>query len=71
MVVPTSTSLLPLCSITEGTLNDPPISTSSPLETITSLFLAKVDSISKTAAALLLTTTASSAPVSLHNISLR
>ena len=42
----------------------PPISTSSPLETQTTFFDAKVLRQSKTAAALLFTTVAASAPVS-------
>ncbi len=51
--------------MTSGMRNDPPISTSSPRETATSRPLARLSSMSSTAAALLLTTSASSAPVSL------
>ena len=50
-----------------GIRNAPPISTSSPRETITSLRGASDESISSTAAALLLTTVAASAPVSSHS----
>ena len=55
--------MAPLDSMTSGTRNDPPISTSSPLDTITSFPLANVSRQIRTAAALLFTTTASSAPV--------
>ena len=47
-----------------GMRKAPPISTSSPRETTTSLPGARVDSVSSTAAALLLTMVAASAPVS-------
>src|SRR3546814_9283078 len=50
-----------------GMRKAPPISTNSPRDTTTSRRLAKPLSISKTAAALLLTTVAASAPVSSHN----
>ena len=49
--------------IISGILNDPPISTNWPRDTITSLPSANSFSDNKTAAALLLTTIASSAPV--------
>ena len=63
LVVPTSTSVAPLCPRTSGILNPPPISTASPLETITSLPEAIAASPSITAEALLLTARAASAPV--------
>ena len=63
LVVPTSRSRQPARTITSGTRNEPPISTSSPRETTTSLRIARAFSTSRTAAALLLTTTAASAPV--------
>ena len=50
--------------MTSGMRKAPPISTSSPRETITSLPRASAASVSSTAAALLLTTVAASAPVS-------
>ena len=50
--------------MTSGTRKPPPISTSSPRETITSRPAASAASVSSVAAALLLTTTAASAPVS-------
>ena len=65
-VVPTSTRVAPLCSITSGIRNFPPISTSSPLETTTSPPLARELRMSMTAAALLFTAIAASAPVSRH-----
>ena len=49
--------------ITSGKRNDPPISTNSPRETTTGLPAANPESASSTAAAQLLTTSASSAPV--------
>ena len=64
LVEPTSTRMLPLCSIISGTRKEPPISTSSPREMTTSLPLVIAPKISMTAAALLLTTRALSAPVS-------
>ncbi len=67
-VVPTSISLAPLCSMISGTRKEPPISTSSPLETITSLSFARAERQSMVAAALLLTTMAASAPVILVRI---
>ena len=63
MVVPTSLSFAPQLSIISGTRKLPPISTSSPRLTITSPPLAMAESISSTAAALLFTTIALSAPV--------
>src|SRR5579862_1606559 len=50
-----------------GTRNDPPISTSSPRDTITARPAASAASATRHAAALLLTTSASSAPVSSRN----
>ena len=50
-----------------GSLNEPPISTNSPRETITSRRRARLPSTSISAAALLLTTVAASAPVSRRN----
>ena len=64
--MPTSTNAAPLCSITSGIRNLPPISTSSPRDTTTSPPFARELKISITAAALLLTAIAASAPVSLH-----
>ncbi len=63
LVVPTSTSRAPERRMMSGMRNDPPISTSCPRETITSRPWAKAVSINSTAAALLLTTMAASAPV--------
>ena len=54
----------PARAMMSGRRNAPPISISSPRETIASRALASVFSTSSTAAALLLTTVASSAPVS-------
>ena len=54
----------PLRSMMSGMRNSPPISISSPRETMTSRPWASVSRASSTAAALLLTTSASSAPVS-------
>ena len=51
--------------------NDPPISISSPRETTISLFDASAARPSTVAAALLLQTIASSAPVSSHSIARR
>ena len=65
MVVPTSTSCAPDCSITSGTRKPPPISTLSPRLTTTCRSRASAASTSSTAAALLLTTIAASAPHSL------
>ena len=56
-------STAPLCSITSGTRNPPPISTASPRETITSLPSAKADNPRSNAEALLFTTKEASAPV--------
>ncbi len=64
LVVPTSFSFAPARLMMSGTRKAPPISTSSPRETITLRFRARVSSSSITAAALLLTTVAASAPVS-------
>jgi len=61
-VVPTSRMIAPLNAMTSGMRKEPPISTSSPLDTMTSLPLARLASTSMTAAALLFTTSASSAP---------
>ena len=55
-VVPTSRSVAPDFAMTSGMRKDPPISTSSPRETITSPPSARVFRASSTAAALLLTT---------------
>ena len=63
LVVPTSTSFAPARAITSGMRNAPPISTSSPRETNTSRWRASVFNTNSTAAALLLTTVAASAPV--------
>ncbi len=63
-VVPTSTNCAPALRITSGMRNAPPISTSSPRDTMTSRRRASVLSMSSTAAALLFTTVADSAPVS-------
>ena len=64
VVVPVSTRWVPARFMMSGSRNDPPISISSPRETIVSLPPARVLSVRSTAAALLLTTQASSAPVS-------
>ena len=56
LVVPTSRRTAFDFDITSGMRNDPPISTSSPRETMTSPPSARVFSASRTAAALLLTT---------------
>ena len=53
-----------------GIRKPPPISTASPLDTITSLFSHNANIVRNTADALLLTTNADSAPVKLHKISL-
>ena len=63
-VVPTSTSRAPDCSVTSGILKFPPISTLSPRETATSREFASAATTNNTAAALLFTTIADSAP---HN----
>ena len=63
LVVPTSSKVELLCSMISGTRKEPPISTSSPRETMSCLFFAMVPSTNMTAAALLLTTKAASAPV--------
>ena len=55
-MVPTSTSRAPARAMMSGRRNEPPISISSPRETIASLPAPKVLSTSSTAAALLLTT---------------
>ena len=60
-VVPTSTSSRPARAMISGMRNAPPISISSPRETMASRPCASVLSTSSTAAALLLTTVASSA----------
>ena len=52
-----------------GMRNEPPISTSSPRDTSASRRLASVFNVNNTAAALLLTTVAASAPVSSHRSS--
>src|SRR5712692_2666437 len=64
LVVPTSRRRQPALAMIAGMRNDPPISMSSPRETITSLRAASAASTSTTAAALLFTTVAASAPVS-------
>ena len=64
LVVPTSRSLAPARAMMSGTRNAPPISTSSPRETITSLRCASALSVRNTPAALLLTMVQASAPVS-------
>ena len=56
LVVPTSRSVAFDFDITSGMRNEPPISTSSPRETMTSPPSASELSASRTAAALLLTT---------------
>ncbi len=63
-MVPTSKSLAPARDMISGIRKEPPISTNSPLDTATSFRSAKLFSVSITAAALLLTTVAASAPVS-------
>ena len=68
MVVPTSRSLAPLRAMTSGIRKDPPISTSSPRETTTSFPRARVSRQRSTAAALLLTAMAASAPLISHRI---
>ena len=69
LVVPTSRSTAPDFAITSGMRNDPPISTSSPRETMTSPPSASAFSVSSTAAALLLTTmVATSRPMSPNNL---
>ena len=55
--------------MTSGMRKAPPISTSSPRETITSRPCASAPMVSSTAAALLLTTVAASAPVRVHSSS--
>ena len=67
LVVPASTSFAPARTMMSGMRKAPPISISSPRETTASLPLAKVLRTSRTAAALLLTTVASSAPLSSHS----
>ena len=64
LVAPTSTSRAPLRAITSGTRKEPPISTSSPREMATPMPGVRADSMSSTAAALLFTAKAPSAPVS-------
>jgi len=59
----------PALAITSGMRKAPPISTSSPRETITSRSRASAAMVSSTAAALLLTTVAASAPVMVHSSS--
>ena len=66
MVVPRSTIIAPLCAMTSGTRNLPPISTSSPRDTGTSPPRQRADRVSITAAALLFTAMAASAPVILQ-----
>ena len=61
-VVPISRSLTPARAITSGIRNEPPISINSPREMGTSLRKAKLFRTKRTAAALLLTTVAASAP---------
>ena len=63
-MVPTSTRLTPDWRMTSGMRKPPPISTSWPREMIASRPWPSADRISSTAAALLLVTSASSAPVS-------
>ena len=62
-MVPTSMSSAPLRAMMSGTRKEPPISTSSPREMATFFPAARAESMRKTAEALLLTTTAASAPV--------
>ena len=62
-VVPTSTRRAPLASRMSGIRNEPPISTSSPRDSRTSRPDARLESARASAAALLLTTRAASAPV--------
>ena len=62
-VAPTSNREAPLRAMMSGTRKLPPISTSSPREMATFLPHPTTDSMSSTAAALLLTTSAPSAPV--------
>ena len=70
LVVPTSISLAPARLMMSGTRKAPPISISSPRETMTCFFCARVLSRRNTAAALLFTTVAASAPVSSQSRSL-
>ena len=63
MVVPASTRIAPLRAMTSGMRKEPPISTNSPRDTITSRSLARVSRDMSTAAALLFTTRAAWAPV--------
>jgi hypothetical protein len=70
-VVPTSTNSPPLRAMISGMRNDPPISTSSPRETITSQPRASSFTTSETAAALLFTTSAASDPVNRRTRSLQ
>ena len=67
MVAPTSRRIAPLLAMISGIRNAPPISISSPRDTITSLPCASEFSPSSTAAALLFTTVAASAPVNCTN----
>ena len=67
LVVPTSTSRAPDCSITSGTRNPPPISTNSPRETAAPRSVAKAANTNSTADAPLFTTMASSASHSRAN----
>src|SRR5256885_1925462 len=65
--VTTSTRWQPFWRNTSGTRNPPPISTSCPREMMTSRPMATVLSARSTAAALLLVTSAASAPVNSRN----
>ena len=62
--MPTSTMAARLRAMMSGMRNDPPISTSSPRDTMASRPAANSESTIMTAAALLLTARAASAPVS-------
>ena len=68
LVAPTSRRMAPDSLMTSGIRKDPPISTSSPLDTTTSLPLAMEASTIMVAAALLFTTMAASAPVTFFTI---
>ncbi len=67
MVVPTSRRRHPPWTMTSGTRNAPPISTSSPRLTTTSRPRASAARARRTAAALLFTTSPASAPVNSHS----
>ena len=68
---PVATSLPPESARISGNRNEPPISISSPRDTTISRFVAIAASANTIAAALLLTTIASSAPESLRSSSRR